>query len=67
MISFTQTKSPLVVLNNHISVKDASFYSGYNQQYLRCMMRNGKLPAVKVYCIVLAKIFTKLLDCIFCG
>lgn len=48
MISFYQTKSPLVVLNNHISVKDASFYSGYSQQYLRRMMRNGKLPVVKV-------------------
>ena len=47
MISFDPTISPLV-LNNHISVKAASLYSGYSLQYLRRMMRHGKLPAVKV-------------------
>ena len=47
MISLNQTISPQI-LNNHISVKDASFYSGYSQQYIRRMTRNGKLPAVKI-------------------
>ena len=48
MISFNQSITPLVVLNNHISVKDASSYSGYSQQYLRRLTRNGKFPAVKI-------------------
>jgi len=48
MISFNQAITQLVVLNNHISVKDASLYSGYCQQYLRRLMRNGKLSAVKI-------------------
>jgi excisionase family DNA binding protein len=47
MISFSPNFSP-VILNNHISVKVAARYSGYSQQYLRRMMRHGKLPAVKV-------------------
>lgn len=47
MISFNPTNTPLV-LNNHISVKAAALYSGYSPQYLRRMMRHGKLPAVKV-------------------
>jgi hypothetical protein len=45
---FLLAKIQLVVLNNQISVKDASFNCGYSQQYLRRMMRNGKLPAVKI-------------------
>ena len=41
------TRTPFVILNNHISIKDAAFYDSYCQQYLRPMMRNGKIPAVK--------------------
>ena len=47
MISFNPTYSPLV-LNNYISVEAAAFYSGYSPQYLRRMLRKGKLPAIKV-------------------
>jgi len=37
-----------VVLNYHISVKAADQYSGYNLQYLRRMLRSGKLLGLKV-------------------
>jgi len=37
-----------IVLNNHISVKAAAQYSGYSLQYLRRMLRSGKLPGLKI-------------------
>ena len=47
MISLNQTISPKI-LNNHISVQVAAFYSGYCLQYLRRLLRNGKLEGVKI-------------------
>jgi hypothetical protein len=37
-----------VVLNNYISVKAAALYSSYSLQYLRRMLRSGKLLGLKV-------------------
>jgi len=36
------------VFNNCISVKVAVIYSGYNVQYLRRLLRDGKLSGVKL-------------------
>lgn len=38
---------PLVV-TNHISVKVAADYSGYSLQYLRRLLRAGKLASLKI-------------------
>ena len=37
-----------IVFNNCISVKAAAFHSGYNVQYLRRLLREGRLTAVKL-------------------
>ena len=47
MISFNQIDSPQV-LNNHISVQVAASYSGYSLQYLRRLLRTGKLEGTKI-------------------
>ena len=47
MISLNQVSSPQV-LNNHISVQAAAGYSGYSLQYLRRLLRNGKLAGIKI-------------------
>ena len=47
MISFNQAVSPQV-LNNHISVQAAASYSGYSTQYLRRLLRNGKVDGIKI-------------------
>ena len=47
MISFNQIDSPQV-LNNHISVQGAAFYSGYSTQYLRRLLRNNRLEGIKI-------------------
>ena len=36
------------VFNNYISVKAAAFHSGYNVQYLRRLLRNGRLSGMKL-------------------
>ena len=36
------------VFDNYISVKAAATYSGYSQQYLRRLLRMGKLAGVKL-------------------
>jgi len=36
------------VFNNCISVKAAEFYSGYNVQYLRRLLRDGRLFGMKL-------------------
>ena len=46
MVSFNQTST--FVLNNHISVKTASTFSGYSLQYLRRLLRTGKLDGLKI-------------------
>lgn len=47
MISFNQ-KNPRQVLNNHISVCMAASYSGYDMQYIRRLLRIGKLVGIKI-------------------
>jgi len=47
MISFNQAVSPQV-LNNHMSVQVAAVYSGYSTQYLRRLLRNGKIEGTKI-------------------
>ena len=47
MISFNQAVSPQV-LNNHISVQVAASYSGYSMQYLRRLLRKGKIEGTKI-------------------
>jgi len=37
-----------IVFNNCISVKSAAFHSGYNVQYLRRLIRNGRLTGMKL-------------------
>ena len=46
MVSFNQT--PIIILNNHVSIKTAVVFSGYSSQYLRRLLRNGKLDGVKI-------------------
>jgi excisionase family DNA binding protein len=41
-------KAPPFVLNNYISVQVAGKYSGYSLQYLRRLLRNGKLEGIKI-------------------
>ena len=36
------------VLNNHISVQAAAKYSGYSLQYIRRLLRCGKLVGLKI-------------------
>jgi excisionase family DNA binding protein len=36
------------VLNNLISVKEATKYSGYSSQYLRRLLRAGQLTGLKI-------------------
>ena len=40
--------SPLVVVTNHITVKAAAEFSGYSLQYLRRLLRDGKLAGLKI-------------------
>jgi len=47
MISFNPQNIP-IVLNNHISVKAAANFSGYSYQYLRRLLRTGKLAGLKI-------------------
>ena len=37
-----------IVFNNCISVKTAAFHSGYNMQYLRRLLRDGRLFGMKL-------------------
>ncbi len=37
-----------IVFNNCISVKGAAFHSGYNAQYLRRLLRDGRLTGMKL-------------------
>ena len=40
--------SPLIVVNNHISVQVAAEVSGYSLQYLRRLLRCDKLAGLKI-------------------
>lgn len=49
MFSFNpQFRSPEVVLEKLISVKAAAECSGYSIQYLRRLLRNGRLEGIKI-------------------
>ena len=49
MFSFNpQVDSPEVVLEKHISVKAAAEFSGYSIQYLRRLLRDGRLEGIKI-------------------
>ena len=37
-----------IVFNNCITVRAAAFQSGYNVQYLRRLLRDGRLPGLKL-------------------
>ena len=37
-----------IVVNNHISVKTGAVFSGYSLQYLRRLLRTGKLDGLKI-------------------
>lgn len=41
-------RSKPLIVNNCVSVKNASEYSGYSQQYLRRLLRLGKLTGLKI-------------------
>ena len=41
-------QATLFVLNNYVSVQVAGKYSGYSLQYLRRLLRNGKLGGIKI-------------------
>lgn len=47
MVSHLQSSKPLVH-DNIISVKAAAKYSGYSSQYLRRLLRLGKLAGLKI-------------------
>jgi excisionase family DNA binding protein len=49
MFSFSpQVRSPEVILEKHISVKAAAECSGYSIQYLRRLLRSGRLEGTKI-------------------
>ncbi len=47
MVSLLESSKPLI-LDNIISVKAAAEYSGYSSQYLRRLLRLGKLAGLKL-------------------
>jgi DNA (cytosine-5)-methyltransferase 1 len=57
------TSNPFV-LENYLSVKAAAEYSGYSQQYLRRLLRQGKLAGLKLGQVWLIKMesFSRYLD-----
>ena len=46
MISLNH-QTPLSIVNNHIPVKAAAEFSGYSLQYLRRLLRCGRLVGIK--------------------
>ena len=57
MFSFNpQFRSPEVVLEKHISVKAAAECSGYSVQYLRRLLRDGRLEGTKIGQVWLIKL-----------
>ena len=47
MASHNQQLTPFV-LNNYVSVQVAGKYSGYSLQYLRRLLRTGRLGGIKI-------------------
>ena len=54
--SNSQIDSPEVVLERHISVKAAAQFSGFNIQYLRRLLRSGRLEGIKIGQVWLIKL-----------
>jgi excisionase family DNA binding protein len=54
--SFPQTGSSGIVLESHLSVKAAAGIFGYNEQYLRRLLRSGRLEGIKVGQVWLIKV-----------
>ena len=53
MISFntpciSQQSNTGIFINQHITVKAAAEFTGYNTQYLRRMLRSGALGGIKI-------------------
>ena len=46
--SFPQDRMGEIVLERHLSVKAAAETFGYNEQYLRRLLRAGRLQGVKI-------------------
>jgi excisionase family DNA binding protein len=44
----TLTISRFVIVTNHITVQTAGEFSGYSPQYLRRLLRSGKLTGLKI-------------------
>ena len=51
-----QSDIPEVVLEKRISVKAAARFSGYSVQYLRRLLRSGRLDGIKIGQVWLIKI-----------
>ena len=45
---YPQVDSPGLVFEKHVSVKAAAKFSGYSIQYLRRLLRNGRLEGIKI-------------------
>ena len=53
MISFntpyiSQQPHTGILINRHLTVQAAAFATGYNMQYLRRLLRSGKLEGIKI-------------------
>ena len=55
-LSFSQLASSGVVLEKQLSVRAAAEYSGYNAQYLRRLLRAGRLEGIKIGQVWLIKL-----------
>ncbi len=53
---FPQDRVKGVVLERHLSVKAAAEHSGYNEQYLRRLLRAGRLEGIKIGQVWLIKL-----------
>ena len=51
-----QDRPERIVLEEHVSVKAAAQYYGYNQQYLRRLLRAGRLEGAKIGQVWLIKL-----------
>ena len=53
---FPHDRAGEIVLEKHISVKAAAEFSGYNIQYLRRLLRTGRLEGIKIGQVWLIKL-----------
>ena len=57
-LSFSQLASSGVVLERHLSVRAAAETFDYNEQYLRRLLRAGRLRGVKIGQVWLIRLFS---------